>query len=200
MTKRKPLTRSQQMARIRGKDTQPELVVRKLLWAAGHRYRVHLPTPGGRPDLVFPRLKLAVYIDGCFWHGCPEHYVRPRSRNEFWDAKLAENVARDIRQLEALRTAGWRVHRIWEHQILESPGAVAEMLLRHIERNRRLPALWRVAAVAAIDQRGQFERRTLVNLRNPTERRTVEGPRTTNKVGRVTRRTVSVDAQSTSAE
>jgi len=71
----------------------------------------------GRPDVVFPGPKVAVFIDGCFWHGCPEHYVRPRSRTEFWAEKLAQNVARDRRQTLALEAQGWRVVRVWEHDV-----------------------------------------------------------------------------------
>ena len=91
------LTRSQNMSRIRGSDTRPEMVVRRALWSRGHRYRAGYKTPGGKADVAFPGKKIAVFIDGCFWHGCPAHYVRPRSREDFWSAKLLENVQRDRR-------------------------------------------------------------------------------------------------------
>ena len=111
------LTRSQQMARIRGKDTSPERVLRSALWAVGLRYRVHDTAPIGRPDILFPTSRVAVFIDGCFWHGCPHHYVRPRTREGFWSEKLRTNVERDRRQTLHLESGGWRVVRIWEHEV-----------------------------------------------------------------------------------
>src|SRR5262245_58811764 len=114
------LTRSEQMARIRGRNTTPELLLRRLLWEAGLRYRLHAKTPAGRPDIAFPQSRVAVFIDGCFWHGCPDHYVRPRSSSEFWSRKLAENVRRDATQTRRLEALGWRVCRFWEHEIFEA--------------------------------------------------------------------------------
>src|SRR5436305_4641398 len=102
-------TRSEQMARIRGKNTSPEMLLRRALWAAGLRYRVHYRTPAGRADIALVKVQLAIYIDGCFWHGCPDHYVRPRSQADFWAAKLAQNVERDRRQTLQLETSGWKV-------------------------------------------------------------------------------------------
>src|SRR4051794_31349953 len=104
------------MSRIRGANTTPELIVRRGLWKCGLRYRLHAKTPGGKADIVVPSAKFALFIDGCFWHGCPEHYVRPGSRNEFWDAKLRENVDRDRRQTLKLDAEGWTVVRVWEHE------------------------------------------------------------------------------------
>ena len=118
------LTRSQQMSRIRGKHTTPEKLLRSALWAAGMRYRLHARTPFGRPDIVFPRRKLAIFVDGCFWHGCPDHYVRPRSREEFWIGKLRQNIERDRRQTSALEAAGWRVLRVWEHDVVHSAASI----------------------------------------------------------------------------
>src|SRR5688572_18812214 len=112
------LNRSEQMARIKGFDTSPEIALRRALWARGLRYRLKIRTPGGRPDVVFPTERLAVFIDGCFWHGCPLHYASPRSRKDFWSAKLAENIDRDWRQSTALQAAGWCVVRLWEHEVV----------------------------------------------------------------------------------
>src|SRR5262245_56530052 len=114
------LTRSEQMARIRAKDTSPERLLRCALWRAGLRYRLHRRTETALPDLVFRRDRVVVFVDGCFWHGCPEHYVRPRSRGEFWDTKLARNVERDRAQTRDLEARGWRVCRIWEHAVFEN--------------------------------------------------------------------------------
>lgn len=109
----------------KGRDTRPELAVRSAVHALGLRYRVGLsPLPGVRrtADLVFPRAKVAVFVDGCFWHGCPTHH-RPARRNpEFWSTKIEGNIARDADTDARLRAAGWTVVRIWEH---EAPAAAA---------------------------------------------------------------------------
>src|SRR5262245_41107618 len=100
------------MSRIRGKDTAPELALRHALWHRGLRYRKSVRVLGVRPDLTFLRAKLAVFVDGCFWHGCPEHYVRPRSESRaFWASKLRNNTDRDERQTRALEEQGWTVVR-----------------------------------------------------------------------------------------
>lgn len=120
----------------KGRDTAPELMVRKLLHAAGLRYRVNVrPLPGVRrtADVVFTRSRLAVFIDGCFWHGCPAHYQRPAINREYWDSKVASNRARDIETNEALIAAGWRVLRFWEHEAIADPAAVAERVRRELQ-------------------------------------------------------------------
>src|SRR4051812_22667472 len=114
-----PLTRSENMARIRAGDTQPEVQLRCALWKRGLRYRVNYRTPGGRADLALPGRKVAIFVDGCFWHGCPEHYVRPRSPSAFWERKLLENVSRDRRQTQQLLDAEWIPIRLWEHEVRE---------------------------------------------------------------------------------
>lgn len=122
-------SRSALMSRIRSRDTEPEALLRSALWSHGLRYRVAARTPVGRPDIVVPSKKLAVFVDGCFWHGCPEHYVRPRSRPDFWAAKLLENVSRDIRQTLELERQGWRVVRAWECEVHESLLSVVKRVL-----------------------------------------------------------------------
>jgi len=111
-----PEQRSRCMSRIKGKDTSPELHLRKALWAKGYRYRLISALPG-RPDIIFPRQKLAVFVDGCFWHGCPDHAVSPKSNQEFWFKKIKGNMERDARVNASLAAEGWRVIRIWEHEI-----------------------------------------------------------------------------------
>lgn len=106
------------MAAIRGKDTTPELLLRRALWRRGHRYRVHAAIPG-RPDLAFIGQKLAVFVDGCFWHRCPEHYRRPPSNRGYWDTKIRRNVQRDNEVNNSLREQGWTVLRYWEHEVLD---------------------------------------------------------------------------------
>lgn len=106
------------MSRIRGKDTDPELMFRRALFKRGRRFRVHFPVRGvGKVDVAFPRQRVAIQIDGCFWHGCPSHAVRPKTNSAFWYRKVEGNRARDQRQDEALRSSGWVVLRFWEHDI-----------------------------------------------------------------------------------
>ncbi|WP_415630115.1 very short patch repair endonuclease [Nocardioides dubius] len=104
----------------RGRDTVPELALRSMLHQAGMRFRVDLPLPFDRrrrADIVFTRVGLYVFLDGCFWHGCPEHFVTPKTRREFWVAKIEGNRARDRDTDRCLREAGLAVLRIWEHTL-----------------------------------------------------------------------------------
>lgn len=108
------------MAAIRGKDTQPEMVVRQALHAAGFRYRLHRGDLPGRPDIVLTRLRTVVFVNGCFWHhhGCARS-VWPKTRAEFWRRKIMANVDRDARVAYFLKAAGWRVETIWECQLTD---------------------------------------------------------------------------------
>jgi len=108
--------RSRVMSRIRGKDTQPEMVVRKLIHALGYRFRLHRRDLPGSPDIVLPRLKKAIFVHGCFWHrhaGCKYAYV-PKSNVDFWMKKFDGNVRRDRTSTEALKALQWDVLTIWE--------------------------------------------------------------------------------------
>lgn len=110
---------SSRMSRQASKDTGAELAVRRLLHAAGLRYRVEYPVPGmarRRIDVAFTSVKVAVLIDGCFWHGCPEHATQPKSNAEWWRQKLDRNMARDVETTAHLKAAGWEVLRFWEHE------------------------------------------------------------------------------------
>lgn len=111
-----PLQRSYCMSRIQGKDTKPELILRKALWASGMRYRLKNRLPG-RPDLYFPGRKLAIFVDGCFWHGCPDHCKVPETNRSFWEKKISKNKARDNEVDLLLKNEGWRVLRFWEHEV-----------------------------------------------------------------------------------
>jgi DNA mismatch endonuclease, patch repair protein len=133
------LNRSEQMARIQSKNTAPERILRSLLWTRGYRYRVHFKTPMGRVDVAFPTRKVVIFIDGCFWHGCPIHYVRPRSRAAFWSNKLKANVERDRRQTVALEAAGWRVVHLWEHEVVECPAAAVSQVESALTEERWPP-------------------------------------------------------------
>ena len=108
--------RSLCMSKNRGRNTGPELRLRRALWAAGLRYRLGTTLPG-RPDIVFPRARLAVFVDGCFWHGCPEHFQQPANNADFWAAKIEANHRRDLRVDAQLVADGWSVVRVWEHDV-----------------------------------------------------------------------------------
>lgn len=110
-----PQQRKLNMSRITAKNTNPEMLVRRGLHARGLRYRLHHQALPGRPDLIFPRYRAAVFVHGCFWHahGCSLSKL-PTTRREFWQAKLAANAARDQRVLGALQANGWRVLVVWE--------------------------------------------------------------------------------------
>jgi DNA mismatch endonuclease (patch repair protein) len=124
---RAPLTKSQQMARVRSTNTRPEVSLRHTLWRLGFRYRIHSALPGS-PDIVLSRYRMAIFVDGCFWHGCPDHYRAPVANRGFWDAKLVRNVERDARANAVLSSMGWRVVRIWEHDIRQNLEGVCDGL------------------------------------------------------------------------
>lgn len=129
-------TVARRLARVRQRDTAYELELRSRLFGLGLRYRVHYPVPDRRRrtiDIAFPRQRLAVFVDGCFWHGCPEHATRPRSNAAWWRAKLDRNIERDRETTTILEGAGWRVLRIWEHV---PPNQAAELVLEAMGRLR----------------------------------------------------------------
>ncbi|MEB3223087.1 MAG: very short patch repair endonuclease [Candidatus Sericytochromatia bacterium] len=127
--------RSRIMRSIRASGTAPEAEVRSRLHRAGLRFRknatLRLPSGSTRPDIVFPRLKLAVFIDGCFWHGCPRHATHPRHNAWYWAPKLRQNRDRDARSTRELRSAGWLVRRFWEHV---PPARVAQQVQALVQR------------------------------------------------------------------
>jgi DNA mismatch endonuclease (patch repair protein) len=125
------LQRSYNMSRIRGSDTRPELMLRKAIWKQGLRYRLSVKLPG-KPDLVFPRFKATVFIDGCFWHGCPIHLVWPKSNAAFWKKKINGNKLRDAIVTQQLKNYGWLVIRVWEHQIHKNPNQCALRIKRKL--------------------------------------------------------------------
>lgn len=123
------------MSVLARRDNAPELLLRRELHAMGLRYRVQLPVPGNRRrsiDIAFTRARLAVFVDGCFWHACPDHGTRPRTNSDWWQWKLKRNVDRDRDTDRLLAEAGWTVLRIWEH---EAPRSAAERVrARWLER------------------------------------------------------------------
>ena len=116
-----PEQRKRCMSRVRSKDTEIELLLRKALWAAGIRYRIKSKLPG-KPDIVFLGARLAVFVDGCYWHGCPEHGQIPKTNTSFWKNKIEKNMARDIWVNQSLDSMGWHVLRFWEHEIKKDCG------------------------------------------------------------------------------
>lgn len=126
------LTIGERMALVRFKDTQPELAVRKLLTRYGVRYRLHRKDLPGRPDIYLPRLRLAIFINGCFWHGhgnCPRATL-PKTNTAFWSEKIRKNVERDARNAERLRTLGINPMYLWTCKRSEFPNACLRLALR----------------------------------------------------------------------
>ena len=129
--------RSRIMASIKRRDTKPELAIRSVLHRRGLRFRkdlrIDLGTVKPRPDIVFSRAKVAVFIDGCFWHCCPEHGNQPSRNTGYWTPKLARNVERDRVHDEALSMAGWTVVRIWEHvPVLDAVESIARVVRENL--------------------------------------------------------------------
>lgn len=134
---------SELMSRIRGRDTGPERRLRAALRERGLTgYRLHYARVPGRPDVAFVGLRVAVFVHGCFWHGCP-HCKRytPRNNRAWWTAKLAANQARDRRKARALRALGWSVITIWECRLKDAPGPHLRRVERAVERRRADHAL-----------------------------------------------------------
>jgi DNA mismatch endonuclease (patch repair protein) len=127
---------SRRMARQARRDTGPEVALRSRLHQLGLRFRVgrRLPEVRSTADIVFGPAKVAVYVDGCFWHMCPQHATFPRSNAEWWRAKLEGNAARDRATDDALRRQGWAVERVWEH---EDPEEAAARIANLVRRRRR---------------------------------------------------------------
>lgn len=110
-----PATRSRMMSGIRGKNTRPELLIRKALHARGFRYRIHCKDLPGNPDLCFPKHRAVIFVHGCFWHGHDCHLFKwPKTRPEFWREKIGRNREIDARAMAELAEAGWRVATVWE--------------------------------------------------------------------------------------
>lgn len=124
------------MASIRGADTRPERLLRSALWHSGIRgYRRHWRGPAGRIDIAFTRWKIAVFVDGSFWHGHPSKW-QPGRWTGYWDEKIKRNIARDERQNNGLADAGWRVLRFWDFDVGHDPSGVAETIRQELEAAR----------------------------------------------------------------
>lgn len=136
-----PEQRSFNMSRIRGKDTCPEIMVRRWLWANGYRYRLHRKDLPGKPDIVLPKYQAVIFVHGCFWHrhGC-SLTTTPVSRRDFWLAKFEENVGRDKRNIKSLLEQFWRVMVVWECSLIgkkAAPEQVAEQIVDFLNSETR---------------------------------------------------------------
>ena len=133
-----PDVRSKVMARIRGRDTGPELYVRRAVWRQGFRYRLHVKRLPGTPDLVLAQYRVALFVHGCFWHrhGCAKSN-RPSSNQEYWDSKFKRNVARDAENQAKLRQMGWTVVTLWECRLREDTDDALH-LLESLRTSRRM--------------------------------------------------------------
>lgn len=172
-----PLSRSEQMSRIRGTGTRPEMLLSAAL--ADKPHAVNCNVDGVRADVVFPTTRTVVFIDGCFWHGCPDHYVRPRSNAMFWATKLAGNVERDRRQTLDLEGRGWRVVRLWEHDVFEDTARAADTILSAADSSSSSDI--RVIRVEVVSESPLLERRVLARLRTAEVVGERIGPRVTAK-------------------
>ncbi len=124
--------RSYNMSRIKGRDTKPELSLRKLLFRKGVRgYRTHYKLPG-KPDIVFLSKKVAIFIDGCFWHKCPKCFIEPETRKGFWLNKISGNVKRDKEVKKLLKKDKWKVLRFWEHEVKKDANKVTEKIIKEL--------------------------------------------------------------------
>lgn len=129
------------MKQVKRRDTGPETALRSLLHRAGHRFRVDCsPVVGirSRADIVFRGARVAVFVDGCFWHGCPQHGTWPKSNAAFWREKIESNRRRDAETTACLRRLGWRVVRVWEHETVEKAAARVQAALRTTKQGRPL--------------------------------------------------------------
>lgn len=128
-----PATRSRMMSRIRGKDTAPEMLIRRGLHKLGYRYRLHVRKLPGKPDLVLPRFHAAIMVHGCFWHGHDCRYFRlPATRRAFWREKIDANRKRDLRAHRALAEHGWRVMTVWECALRDQKPAEQQRVVERI--------------------------------------------------------------------
>lgn len=128
--------RSELMSTIHSKNTKPEVNLRKVLFAKGYRYRIHHGV--NKIDIAFPVKKVAVFVDGCFWHSCPLHGHLPKSNKEYWVPKLTKNRIRDIETTKRLENEGWIVLRFWEHE-LDNSEAISNKIVSILSNRKSLP-------------------------------------------------------------
>lgn len=125
------------MSRMPRRNTGPEVALRRELHRRGLRFRLHAALPG-RPDIAFTKARLAVFVDGCFWHACPEHGTLPKNNREWWTSKLAANEARDRDKDTQLVHLGWTVLHVWEHEAVDGAATRVELLWRTLRGSPRV--------------------------------------------------------------
>ncbi len=180
-----PITRSENMARIKSGNTKPEILLRKALWHKGYRYKLNRKIGNIRPDIVLVSKRIAIFVDGCQWHGCPEHYVPSRTRTDFWQAKLLENIERDTKQTKFLKEQDWSIIRVWEHEIWENLSKTIEKI-EYVIKGKQITEIenWRAYRVDTIDPGKDLERRYMRLLEYPETIKVVERFRSTKKWNR----------------
>jgi DNA mismatch endonuclease, patch repair protein len=126
--------RSKIMASIHSKNTKPEMILRRALWKQGLRYRIHYGPE--KIDVAFSKRKIAIFIDGCFWHSCPDHSHTPKTRKEYWIPKLSNNKRRDVEKTFRLENNGWTVMRFWEHELKDEDklNAIINRITKQLKR------------------------------------------------------------------
>lgn len=123
------------MSRIKQRDSAIEVALRRELWTRGIRFRKNVRI-FGTPDLALRKYRLVVFVDSCFWHGCPRHCRRPKSNRRFWDAKIERNRRRDVKVTRHYRRQGWTVIRFWEHELVRDPKSCADSVCSAIAAAR----------------------------------------------------------------
>ena len=126
------------MSSIRGKNTKPEIAIRKLLWSKGIRYRIHNRSIFGTPDIAIKKNKLAIFVDGCFWHGCRKCYREPKTNVEYWRNKILNNKKRRKNVKSALKSEGWNILEFWEHEIKSNPEKISTKIFLSLKINPSL--------------------------------------------------------------
>ena len=128
--------RSKNMKAIHSKNTKMEVLVSKYLWNNGIRFRKNVKDLFGKPDIAIKKYKVVIFLDSCFWHKCPEHFIKPSTNIEFWENKITTNVARDLKVNEYYKNKGWHVLRIWEHEIKKDFNNTMQKILNFIEKSK----------------------------------------------------------------
>lgn len=126
--------RSNNMRAIRGKDTKMEIKVRHALWQKGYRFRKNDRTLYGSPDISIKKYKLVVFLDSCFWHGCPVHFKLPKINSDFWEQKIKRNTERDAEVTRHYVEEGWTILRFWEHEVKDNINEVVDNIIYHINQ------------------------------------------------------------------
>ena len=130
--------RSKVMASIKGKNTKPEVAIRKLLWKQGIRYRIHNKNIFGIPDISIKDKMIAVFIDGCFWHGCGRCYKEPRTNSKFWRTKISDNKKRRKKVRKYLKNEGWNVLEFWEHEVNSNSEKIISRIISNINSSSQM--------------------------------------------------------------